>query len=356
MVNKVNTSQFPFMQRALSLAYEAVGVSAPNPAVGAVVVLDGNVVGEGFTQAPGSFHAEVAALRNAGELARGADLWVTLEPCCFYGRTPPCTTAIMNAGIKRVFYSHGDPNPRVYGKSKQILESAGIEVFEGICEQESARFYEAYDYFSATGHTFVEVKIAQTKDGFIAGKNGKPIKITSAETDCLIHRERASSDAILVGGGTLLNDNPSLTVRLFQGNSPPRIIFSGKRIIPDNLNIFQSGAPPVVYSLVPQPALENKAEVRLLQHPGFRENWLQMLRDLSRAGKHRLMVEPGAELARLIFTSGLWNRLNLWTSPQEIHEGTAWNQGFFALETPAFSAGAGDRLLEFQNHFEVPAF
>ncbi len=340
------------MQRAFSLAYSAVGVSAPNPAVGAVVVSDGNVVGEGFTQAPGSFHAEVAALRNAGARARGADLWVTLEPCCFYGRTPPCTTAIIDAGIKRVFYSHADPNPRVFGKSKPILEAAGIEVFAGICKQESARFYEAYDHFSATGHTFTEVKIAQTRDGFIAGKNGEPIKITGEETDRLIHRERASSDAILVGGGTLLRDNPSLTVRLFEGNSPQRIIFSGKRMIPGHLNIFQSGAPPVVYSEVPQPALKDRADVRLFAHSGFRENWLQVLQDLSKAGKHRLMVEPGAELARLIFTSGLWNRLDLWTSPQEIHEGLSWNQEFFPLEKPEFSDG--DQLREFRNHFEMP--
>lgn len=377
----------------LNLAFEtslfSVGISRPNPAVGAVVVKDGIVVGKGRTQRPGNAHAEVMALRDAGELARGAAIYVTLEPCCHYGRTPPCTKAIIDAGIKEVYFAHADPNPVVRGKSRAILEEAGIKVFEGqdACERaivesgwddscshdgckvlsgnsaamgepetraealaearmlfhEIERFFEAYDYFVRNKATFIEIKSAISQEGnmgAIVGGDAKgaacnaPLKITAQGANCWNHELRAMSDAILVGAGTVLADNPSLDVRFAQGNNPVKIIWAGHHEFTaaevSALRVFQApveeGKATLVFTCVPQPALdklnageapaaENFAiEVVALSNASFVANWHEMHANLSARGMHRLMVEPGARLADEIFKCGLWNRLDLWQS------------------------------------------
>ena len=367
-----------FMQFALEQAFFAIGESRPNPAVGAVVVKDGIVVGKGRTQRPGSAHAEVMALRDAGELARGASIYVTLEPCCHYGRTPPCTKAIIEAGIQKVYFAHSDPNPVVHGKSRQILEEAGIEVHEGLdacicacvedcsngesCTEcrvfeftnttpqdkaareaegrsvfaEVERYFEAYDYFVRTKRTFVEIKSAVSQDGFMGSvdASGKhlPLAITKQGANCWNHELRAMSDAILVGAGTLLADNPSLDVRYAAGNNPVKIVWAGHHEFNadeiSRLKIFSAGdVKPVVFSCVVQPKLQNVAECVELLNDSFAENWRAMINDLSARGMHRLMVEPGAGLARELFNvehrnlsqnvqnaEPLWNRLDLWRS------------------------------------------
>ncbi len=368
------------MQFALEQAFFAIGESRPNPAVGAVVVKDGIVVGKGRTQRPGSAHAEVMALRDAGELARGASIFVTLEPCCHYGRTPPCTKAIIEAGIQKVYFAHSDPNPVVHGKSRKILEDAGIEVHEGeeacilACVEDCSngesctecrvfeftssspldkasreaegravfaeveRYFEAYDYFVRNKRTFVEVKSAISQDGFMGcvDASGKhlPLAITKQGANCWNHELRAMSDAILVGAGTLLADNPSLDVRYAAGNNPVKIVWAGHHEFSadeiSRLKIFsESDAKPIVFSCVAQPKLLNVAECVILLNDSFAENWRAMVDDLSARGMHRLMVEPGARLARELFKGAaaaqsqnalpqnarpLWNRLDLWRS------------------------------------------
>ncbi|WP_366140399.1 bifunctional diaminohydroxyphosphoribosylaminopyrimidine deaminase/5-amino-6-(5-phosphoribosylamino)uracil reductase RibD [uncultured Fibrobacter sp.] len=368
-----------FMQFALEQAFFAIGESRPNPAVGAVVVKDGIVVGKGRTQRPGSAHAEVMALRDAGELARGASIFVTLEPCCHYGRTPPCTKAIIEAGIQKVYFAHSDPNPVVHGKSRKILEEAGIEVHEGVdacilayvedcsngesCTEcrvfeftsslpldkasreaegravfaEVERYFEAYDYFVRTKRTFVEIKSAISQDGFMGcvdkAGNHLPLAITKQGANCWNHELRAMSDAILVGAGTLLADNPGLDVRYAAGNNPVKIVWAGHHEFTadeiSRLKIFSaSDAKPIVFSCVAQPKLLNVAECVILLNDSFAENWRAMVDDLSARGMHRLMVEPGAGLARELFKNvacvqsqnapenalPLWNRLDLWRS------------------------------------------
>ena len=357
----------------LHLAFEqslfSVGISRPNPAVGAVVVKDGIVVGKGRTQRPGNAHAEVMALRDAGELARGAAIYVTLEPCCHYGRTPPCTKAIIDAGIKEVYFAHADPNPVVRGKSRAILEEAGIQVFEGLeaCEKavvqagwddscsqdgckvlaghenlddaraesrmlfhEIERFFEAYDYYVRNKATFVEIKSAVSQEGYMgslaADGSHAPLKITGQGANCWNHELRAMSDAILVGAGTVLADNPALDVRFAQGNNPVKIIWAGHHEFSAaevaGLRVFQApaeeGKEPIVFTCVPQPAFEKagapKVEIVTLNAATFVANWCQMLENLAARGMHRLMVEPGARLAAEIFKCGLWNRLDLWQS------------------------------------------
>ena len=415
-----------YMRLALEQAFFSIGISRPNPAVGAVVVKDGIVVGKGRTQRPGSAHAEVMALRDAGELARGAAIFVTLEPCCHYGRTPPCTKAIIDAGIKEVYFAHADPNPVVRGNSRKVLEDAGIKVYEGVkaciaasvaeCDDvagsgcrvfgyasgapvknapggapsemeiegravfaEIERFFEAYDYFVKNKRTFVEVKCAMTENRFMAGIGADgakfPVKITGQGADCWNHELRAMSDAVLVGAGTLLADNPSLSVRFAAGNNPVKVLWAGHRALPEDvcgLNFFaapgadENTAPTVlVYSLVEQLALKSVVspvkdapaglEIVRLHAENFADAWSEMLDDMSRRGMHRLMVEPGATLAGLLFESVapegrlLWNRLDLWhsTDPQaeSFLDADAKNSGIPCPELPQDVIAAESAIL-----------
>lgn len=344
-----------WMQYALLLAHRAVGVSRPNPPVGAVIIKDGQVVGEGFTQPPGGPHAEVVALRQAGEQARGADMYVTLEPCCHFGRTPPCTMAIQAAGVQRLFYAHGDPNPKVNGKGKRTLEDAGIEVMAGLCAEEALEFYRGYDWFTETKTPFVDIKLAQSLDGFIAGPQGQRTQITGEGTAQYVHRFRARCDAILVGGGTATLDNPSLTVRGVAGNHPMRLLLNGQREIPPHLQLFHDGAAPVrVYTQVEQPLLEGLADVRLLPGKDFRANWLFVLQDLSREGMHHLLVEAGATLAKKLLWTGAFNRFFLWTAPLRLGNGLSWDSGLGndwnkRLQLSRFEAPSTDFLAVFEN-------
>ena len=365
-----------YLQLALEESFFSIGISRPNPAVGAVVVKDGIIVGRGRTQRPGNAHAEVMALRDAGELARGAAIYVTLEPCCHYGRTPPCTKAIIEAGIAEVYFAHADPNPVVRGKSRAILEEAGIAVYEGedacvracfsdgqendlhaspnaSCEcgvfgygpasgnavggpasedskaegrfvyMQISRFFEAYDYFVCNKRTFVEIKSAVSEDSFMgcvrADGRHAPLKITGQGANCWNHELRAMSDAVLVGAGTLLADKPRLDMRYAQGNNPVKIVWAGHHEL--TLDEIRSLAGDLlVFSCVAQPQLDGNAEVVVLPHTNFGDNWRFMLANLSERGMHRLMVEPGAGLARELFSAGLdpkmplWNRLDLWRS------------------------------------------
>ena len=416
-----------YMRLALEQAFFSIGISRPNPAVGAVVVKDGIVVGKGRTQRPGSAHAEVMALRDAGELARGAAIFVTLEPCCHYGRTPPCTKAIIDAGIKEVYFAHADPNPVVRGNSRKVLEDAGIKVYEGVkaciaasvaeCDDvagsgcrvfgyasgapvknapggapsemeiegravfaEIERFFEAYDYFVKNKRTFVEVKCAMTENRFMSGIGADgakfPVKITGQGADCWNHELRAMSDAVLVGAGTLLADNPSLSVRFAAGNNPVKVLWAGHRVFTEKdvrgLKFFaapgadENTAPTVlVYSLVEQPALKSVVspvkdapaglEIVRLHAENFADAWSEMLDDMSRRGMHRLMVEPGATLAGLLFESVapegrfLWNRLDLWqsTDPQaeSFLDADAKNSGIPCPELPQDVIAAESAIL-----------
>lgn len=374
-----------FLQLALEESFFSIGVSRPNPAVGAVVVKDGLVVGRGRTQSPGNAHAEVMALRDAGELARGAALFVTLEPCCHYGRTPPCTKAIIEAGISEVYYAHGDPNPQVRGKSRGILEAAGVKVYEGrdaclrahaesgwndSCSSEGCmvltpdesenegsvvfaeieRFFEAYDYFVRNKRTFVEVKVAISESGFMGIQDNRgvpaPLRITGQGAACWNHELRAMSDAILVGAGTLLADNPSLDVRYARGNNPVKILWAGHHEFTESemsvLKFFSGrddSSACLVFSCVEQPVIKKRCELLgadildlvVLSGNSFEENWMLMMENLYRRGMHRLMVEPGKRLAEQIFKNGYWNRLDLWKSTDHSVESEILRKGLNGL-------------------------
>jgi diaminohydroxyphosphoribosylaminopyrimidine deaminase/5-amino-6-(5-phosphoribosylamino)uracil reductase len=276
------------MERAVELATYAIKNCRPNPAVGALVVKNGVIAGEGYTQEPGNAHAEIVAIKNAGENAKDANLYVTLEPCNHYGRTPPCTEAIIKAGIKKVYYGYSDPNPQVAGKGIEKLKEAGIEVEKENLNGQIDNFYESYSWFAQNKIPFVTLKIAQTMDGFIANSDKTPFKITSEESQIELHRLRSFCDVVVIGGGTFRSDNPQLTVRKVAGANPQRIIFS-----------------------------KSNFSART-----FEENWNLMLADCAKKGMHHILAEAGATLAKNLFSiPNSFQKFLLWTSPTRLGKG-----------------------------------
>ena len=227
-----------FMLRALQLAERAVGHTSPNPPVGAVLVRDGRIVGEGRTQPPGQSHAEIVALRQAAELANGATLYVTLEPCSHHGRTPPCADAIIAAGVAEVRASMTDPNPRVAGRGLDALRQAGITVTLGEGRAAAEELAAPHSWYITTGRPLVTLKFAMSLDGKIATRTGDSKWITGPESRRYVHTLRARADAIMAGIGTILADDPQLTARDANGTPLPRqplrvILDSRARTPPD---------------------------------------------------------------------------------------------------------------------------
>lgn len=235
-----------YMLRALTLAKRATGFTHPNPMVGAVVVKNGTIIGEGYHQKAGEAHAEVHALKAAGEAAAGATLYVTLEPCAHYGKTPPCAKRVIEAGIKRVVVGLIDPNPLVAGKGIQMIRDAGIEVTTGILEKECAKLVEGFLTFIKTGKPFVTLKSAMSLDGKIATRTGHSQWITNETARMDGHKLRALHDAILTGIGTVLSDNPSLNCRWqpedvneYAVHQPDVIVLDSMGRTPTDANIFK---------------------------------------------------------------------------------------------------------------------
>ena len=241
-----------FMAYALSLAELARGYTSPNPAVGAVIERDGLVVGLGHTQQPGMEHAEIMALNQAGEMARGATMYVTLEPCCHHGKTPPCTDAVINAGISEVNIAVTDPNPLVCGKGIACLKAAGIKTKIGEYEQRAREINEGYFKYIKTGMPFVIAKFAMSMDGKIATRTGDSKWITSEDARNYAHGQRHSVDAIMVGAQTIIADDPQLTARGYSGKcgraklQPLRVIVDGRGRVPGTARVFSEPGKTLV--------------------------------------------------------------------------------------------------------------
>jgi diaminohydroxyphosphoribosylaminopyrimidine deaminase/5-amino-6-(5-phosphoribosylamino)uracil reductase len=232
------------MSEALALAAGALGTTSPNPAVGAVIVRDGRVVGRGRTQPPGGPHAEVVALREAGEAARGATAYVTLEPCAHHGRTPPCADALIEAGIAAVHYAVLDPDSNVAGAGDARLRAAGVQVERGDGAPEAERLMEGYLHHRRTGRPFVIVKVASSLDGRIAASSGDARWVSGPEARAWVHRLRAQVDAIAVGAGTLLADDPELTARpdgMADPHQPLRVVLDSHARTPPTARVLAGG-------------------------------------------------------------------------------------------------------------------
>jgi len=239
--NKNDTSaneDVEFMKRALRLAEKGRGYVSPNPMVGAVIVKDGKIVGEGYHQKYGEAHAEVNALEQAGDLAAGATIYVNLEPCAHQGKTPPCSEKIFQAGISRVVIGMIDPNPLVNGKGVNYLRSKGVTVTEHVLEDKCRELNEGYIKYIKMGIPLITIKIAQTIDGRIATSTGHSKWITAQESRVMSHKLRALHDGVLVGVGTVIADDPQLTVRYTKGVSPRRIVLDSQLRVPLDANVL----------------------------------------------------------------------------------------------------------------------
>jgi diaminohydroxyphosphoribosylaminopyrimidine deaminase/5-amino-6-(5-phosphoribosylamino)uracil reductase len=319
------------MQRALNLARQALGTVSPNPAVGAVLLKDGRVVGEGSTQPPGGPHAEVVALRQAGEAARGAVLYVTLEPCCHHGRTPPCTQAVLAAGVREVHLSHLDPDPHVSGRGKAELESAGVTVYVGEGEEEARRINEAYVKHRTTGLPFVMAKFAASLDGKIAATSGDSRWVSGAESRRWAHRQRTTVDAIMVGVRTVLVDDPQLTARPEPGEGarlpdgqprqPLRIVADSRGRTPASAHVLQGPARTLVATTDASSEAwrrqmrEAGAEVLVLPAADGRVDLGELLRALGSRDILTLLVEGGGELLGGFFDRGLVDKVQAIIAP-----------------------------------------
>jgi diaminohydroxyphosphoribosylaminopyrimidine deaminase / 5-amino-6-(5-phosphoribosylamino)uracil reductase len=281
-----------FMRLALAEAEKGRGRTHPNPAVGALVVRKGRMIARGHHERAGLPHAEVNALRKAGERARGADLYVTLEPCNHQGRTPPCTEALIAAGVRRVFFGSRDPNPLVHGHGAHRLRRAGIEVHAGVLRADCDASNEGWFKFITTGLPWVVLKAAVTLDGKLATRSGDSKWISSEASRSLVHRWRNELDAVLIGAGTVRADDPSLTVRgVPRGRNPLRVVL-GK---------------------VPRRA-------RLLREPGetvIEEGPLRViLGRLASRGITSVLVEGGAKVHGEFLAGKLWDELRLFVAPK----------------------------------------
>ena len=237
------------MQRCLTLARKASGYTSPNPMVGAVVVKNGQVIGEGFHFKPGEPHAEVFALRDAGENAAGGTVYVNLEPCNHYGRTPPCTKALIAARVAKVVVGMVDPNPLVSGKGIAKLRDAGIEVTVGVEEVACRRLNEAFCHRIVHHKCFGILKYAMTLDGKIATSTGHSAWVTGTTSRQLVHQTRAGCDAVIVGGNTVRRDNPYLTVHEATGRNPLRVVMSRNLHLPQEANLWNVNiAPTLVFT------------------------------------------------------------------------------------------------------------
>ncbi len=314
------------MKQALSLAKLALGQVSPNPAVGAVVVKDGEVVGQGYTQPPGSGHAEVMALKQAGEKARGGVMYVTLEPCCHYSRTPPCTQAIITAGISEVHMAMLDPNPLVSGRGKDELEREGIKTYVGEYDGEAKEINEAYIKFIITGMPFVTAKFAVSLDGKIATKNGNSEWISGSEARKYVHCLRYTADAIMAGANTVIADDPHLTCR-YGGKGgrvkkqPLRVIVDGRGRTPSTAQIFsEPGKVLLVLGEFVKPANKEtlvQVGAELLELPS-EEGIVDLVSLLKALGEREItsiLVEGGGILLGSLFDRRLVDKVIAFIAP-----------------------------------------
>lgn len=344
-----------FMQRALALAVQADGRTHPNPMVGAVVVRRGTIVGEGFHRRAGTPHAEVHALRAAGKLARGADLYVTLEPCCHHGRTPPCVEAILAAGIRRVIYAMRDPNPDVAGNGLAQLRRAGVIVEGPLCETAARRLNRIYCHWRTTGAPYVILKVASTLDGKMADASGRSQWITNAAVRAYTHQWRARVDAMLVGRTTLLRDDPSLTVRLpgYRGTQPIPIVWIGQAKIPWNAALLQQNKRPV-WLIVERATPQIAARVARSGHVVIEGRTVQeCLRTLGALGISALLLEGGAHTIGAFLRAHAIQYAIVGMAPLLLgSKGLTWS-GDFSTTLPRAASLAVEQLQQFGDNIVV---
>jgi diaminohydroxyphosphoribosylaminopyrimidine deaminase/5-amino-6-(5-phosphoribosylamino)uracil reductase len=325
-----NSVDEKYLQRCLALASRGSGFVSPNPMVGCVIVKNGKIVGEGYHKFFGGPHAEVEALRRAGRRARGATLYVNLEPCSHHGKTPPCAEAILSAGIAKVVACSSDPNPLVAGQGVRRLRRAGVEVKIGLLQKESGRLNERFLTFMRTGLPFVGLKIAQTLDGKVADTRGRSKWITSKQARVEAHRLRSRYDAILVGANTVSLDNPRLTVRHVRGRNPLRVVFDpGLRLNPDAAIFDTRKAGTLVFTSARAMSARRSVVSRMSKRgvymlgldKGKPFDLRVVLKTLAALGVSSLLVEGGPTTASEFFKKNLVQKVHLFVANKILGDG-----------------------------------
>ncbi len=315
-----------YIQRCLQLAAIGGGNVAPNPMVGAVLVVDNKIIGEGYHKKYGQPHAEPNAINSVQDkaLLKSATLYVNLEPCSHFGKTPPCAHLIVKSGIPRVVIGTLDPNPKVSGRGVKILLDAGIEVTVGVLEDACNELNKRFFIFQREKRPYVLLKWAQTKDGFMdkirSSKEVNPLQISNELTRQLTHKMRAENQAILVSTNTVLLDNPSLTVRFWSGKNPIRIALDRQGRIPEDYLLMDGQHPTLIFTEKEKPNKENLRFINIK----FDENCLDsLLKALFENLIHSVLVEGGSKLLNSFIEKGYWDEAHIEVSEQRIGEGVA---------------------------------
>jgi diaminohydroxyphosphoribosylaminopyrimidine deaminase/5-amino-6-(5-phosphoribosylamino)uracil reductase len=300
------------MQRCLDLALKGIGNVAPNPMVGAVLVYEDRIIGEGWHQQFGGPHAEVNCINSVAEADRNlisqSTLYVSLEPCNHFGKTPPCTELIIQSQIKKVVIACTDPFEKVNGAGIKKLVDNGIEVITGILEQEALLLNKKFFNFHLYQRPYVILKWAQSADGYIALTKGKPVKISNEITDKLVHKWRSEESAIIVGTNTVINDNPALTTRNWTGRSPLRIFIDKRLSIDANYNILDNNTDTLILNLVKNEKVGVNEFVLIHDETKIIEELLQLL---YKKGVQSLIVEGGSRLLQSFIDSNFWDETRI---------------------------------------------
>lgn len=335
-----------FMQRAIELAHLGIGSVSPNPQVGCVIVHNGNIIGEGWHQRHGKAHAEVNAIDSVADksLLSNSDVFVNLEPCAHFGKTPPCVDLLIKHQVKRVIIANKDPNPLVCGKGIQKLREAKIDVVTGVCEKEGSQLNRRFFTYINKKRPYIILKWAQTSDGFIAQENFDSKWISNEQSRQLVHKWRAEEDAVLVGYNTAAQDNPHLTVRDWTGRNPVRIVIDKQLQLDPSIHLLDQTEKTICYNFIKTEEVSSLTFVRLNS-----ANWMQeLLTDLHIRKIQSLIIEGGSKTLIEFIQAGLWDEARVFKADKFFEKG---------IPAPLLTAKAvgkelihGDELTVFNSH------
>lgn len=307
------------MQRCFDLALMGVGSVSPNPRVGCVIVKDGKVIGEGWHKKYGDAHAEVNAVDSVADKNQlmGSSVYVNLEPCSHFGKTPPCADLLIQHGIKKVVISTSDTNPLVGGEGIKKLRTAGIDVITGVLEKQGRELNKRFFTYHEKQRPYIMLKWAQTADGFMAHSNYDSRWISNDLSRQLVHKWRSEEDSVLVGTKTAAHDNPNLTVRDWSGRNPVRLVIDRFLRLSDHLNLFDKSVATVCFNILKHEEYPNLKLVRLDE-----ENFIsELLAWLHKEKIQSVMVEGGSQTLSFFIDSGSWDEARIFTSPRSFSKG-----------------------------------
>ena len=326
-----------FMQRAMELAVLGAGSVSPNPMVGSVIVHDGRIIGEGWHQQYGGPHAEVIAVNSVSDktLLKQSTVYVTLEPCSHFGKTPPCSEMLIDQAVKKVVVANVDTNPIVNGGGLHKLRAAGVDVVTGILDKRGRELNKRFFTFVEKKRPYIILKWAETADGFIARKNFDSKWISDDFSRQLVHKMRSYEDAVLVGMRTVQLDNPQLSVRDWSGRNPIRIVIDRFLKLSEKLNVFDGTQTTLIYNVLKH---EESAKVSLIRID--EDNFLtHLIHDLYKRNIQSVIIEGGAQTLQAFISEGFWDEANVFISPEKFRDG---------IKAPSI-AGVVERHIKVQN-------